>query len=351
MDVHEELLRGQAEVWQFMFAFTYSMALKSAVELRLADIMHSHGCPITLSQLASRIDSSCPDISHLARIMRMLVYKGIFAAHHPSDGGDETMYGTTHISKWLLHDSELSLAPMILVQNNQWLLAPWHYLSQCVKKGGTPFRKAHGSTFWDFASQNPQFNNLFNEAMACTTKITMKAFVSHYKVDGFNNIRSMVDVGGGTGTALAEIVKSHPHIKGINFDLQHVIATAPMHEGVSHVGGDMFDAIPNADAVLMKWILHDWGDEACIKILKNCRKAIPEKIGKVIIVDIVLQPDGSGLFDETRLVFDLLMMVDLSGGKERTELEWKKILEKGGFPRHRIIKIPALQSIIEAYPE
>ncbi|KDO38909.1 hypothetical protein CISIN_1g034578mg [Citrus sinensis] len=88
--------------------------------------------------------------------------------------------------------------------------------------------------------------------MACTTKITMKAFVSHYKVDGFNNIRSMVDVGGGTGTVLAEIVKSYPHIKGINFDLQHVIATAPTHEGVSHVGGDMFDAIPNADAVFMK---------------------------------------------------------------------------------------------------
>lgn len=57
MDVHEELLRGQAEVWQFMFAFTYSMALKSAVELRLADIMHLHGCPITLSQLASSTDS------------------------------------------------------------------------------------------------------------------------------------------------------------------------------------------------------------------------------------------------------------------------------------------------------
>ena len=57
MDVHEELLRGQAEVWQFMFAFTYSMALKSAVELRLPHIMHSHGCPITLSQLASRTDS------------------------------------------------------------------------------------------------------------------------------------------------------------------------------------------------------------------------------------------------------------------------------------------------------
>ncbi|GAY33257.1 hypothetical protein CUMW_006350 [Citrus unshiu] len=99
MDVHEELLRGQAEVWQLMFAFADSMALKSAVELRLADIMHSHGSPITLPQLASRIDSSCPDIPYLARLMRMLVRKGIFAVHQSSDGGDETLYKMTHISK------------------------------------------------------------------------------------------------------------------------------------------------------------------------------------------------------------------------------------------------------------
>lgn len=75
--------------------------------------------------------------------------------------------------------------------------------------------------------------------------------------------------------------------------------------------------------------MHNWGDEACVKILKNCRKAIPEKTGKVIIVDMVLKPDGNELFDETGLAFDLVMMVNTEGGKERTELEWKKILEKG----------------------
>ena len=102
---------------------------------------------------------------------------------------------------------------------------------------------------------------------------------------------------------------------------------------------------------MVQWILHDWSDEDCVKILRNCRKAIPAKSGKVTIVEIVLQPDGNGTFDELGLVFDLLMMAHSPGGKERTELQWKKLLEEGGFPRYKIISIPALPSIIEAYPE
>ena len=102
--------------------------------------------------------------------------------------------------------------------------------------------------------------------------------------------------------------------------------------------------------ILLQWVLHVWSDEHCIKILKNCRKAISEKIGKVIIVDIILEKDNNDLFDETHIVIDLLMMALTSGGKERTELEWKKLLEEGGFPRYKIIKIPTVPSIIEAYP-
>jgi hypothetical protein len=103
--------------------------------------------------------------------------------------------------------------------------------------------------------------------------------------------------------------------------------------------------------MLVQWVLHDWSDEHCIKILKNCRKAIQQKSGKVIIVDIVLEKDSNDLFDETRMAFDLLMMAHTTGGKERTELEWKKLLEEAGFGRYKIIKIPTIPSIIEAYPE
>ncbi|CAK9163257.1 unnamed protein product [Ilex paraguariensis] len=96
----------------------------------------------------------------------------------------------------------------------------------------------------------------------------------------------------------------------------------------------------------MIWIMHDCSDEDCIKILKNCREAIPKKTGKIV----VLQPGGYGPFDKVGLMFDLVMLTHFSGRKERTEVAWKKILEEGGFPSCKIIKIPALQYIIEAFP-
>ncbi|KAI6672934.1 hypothetical protein NL676_000840 [Syzygium grande] len=352
----EATLRGQANIWKLMFALADSMALKCAVELQIPDIIHSYGGrPVTLAQIASRIPSPSPGATYLARIMRLLARKNVFFAHcRQSEGGHEsheTLYSLTPSSRWLLQGpgSELSLAPMVLLEGHPRLMSPWQCFGDCVRGGGVAFERAHGHKIWDLAYENPEFNHLFNNAMACTSRILVRAILEGYK-EGFESIGSLVDVGGGIGVALVEIIKSYPHIQGINFDLHHVVATAPAHDGITYVGGDMFETIPHADAVFMKWIMHDWGDEDCIKILKNCRKAIPEKNGKVIIADIVLKPEGDGMFDEIGHAFDLAMMAHCSGGKERDELEWKKILEEGGFPRYSIIKTPSFLSIIEAYP-
>ncbi|KAG4159556.1 hypothetical protein ERO13_D02G181300v2 [Gossypium hirsutum] len=350
IELDEAMLQGQAEIWRYLYSFADSMALKSAVELRIADIIHSNGGAATLSQIASCINDSLtsPNITTLARIMRLLVRRKIFTIHPPSDGGDP-LYDLTHSSRWLLYDSEQTLVPMVLMENHPWQMAPWHYFSQCVKEGGVAFKKAHGCETWDLASRNPDFNKLFNDGLACTSKFITSAILSGYK-QGFNSIGSLVDVGGGTGGLISEIVKVYPHIKGVNFDLPHVVSTAPAYNGVSHIGGDMFHAIPNTDAIIMKWILHDWTDEECIKILRNCKKAIPRENGKVIIVEIILKEDGSGVFDDIGFVMDLVMFAH-TNGKERTEAEWKKILEGGGFSHYKIINIPALVSIIEAYPD
>nr|XP_048327676.1 (R,S)-reticuline 7-O-methyltransferase-like [Ziziphus jujuba var. spinosa] len=156
----------------------------------------------------------------------------------------------------------------------------------------------------------------------------------------------MVDVGCGIGAAISEIVKSYLHIKGINFDLPRVTVTAPSYPGVSHVGGDMFQGVPSADALFLKRQSLE-----AKQILRNCRKAIGEKNGKVIILDIFVKSECNEIFDEMGMVIDLLMLAHTSGGKERTEKEWKKILNEGGFTRYKIIKIQAILSIIEAYPE
>ena len=133
------------------------------------------------------------------------------------------------------------------------MISSWHSLSQCVKDGGLAFKKVHGCEVWDYASSNPEFNKVFNDAMSSTVEILMGVFLPAYK-DGFGSIGSLVDVGGGIGRTLSEIVKSHPHIKAVNFDMPHVIATAPIYEGVTHVGGNIFEAIPSGDAILLKVI-------------------------------------------------------------------------------------------------
>ncbi|KAF3443878.1 hypothetical protein FNV43_RR13568 [Rhamnella rubrinervis] len=346
----DESVRGQAEILQHISAYVTSMALKCAVDLRIADIIHSlGGGSITLSQIASAITgSSCPNVAYLERIMRLLVHKNIFTAHHPSDGG-ETLYGLTSSSKWILWDSKPSLAPYLVLQNEQSTIASLLCLSQCVKDGGLGFDKVHGCKIWEFTSANPEYNRLFNDAMSSSADILMRVFLPAYKF-GFSGIRSLVDVGGGIGTTLSEIVKSYPHIKGINFDLPHVIASAPFIEGVAHIGGDMLEAVPTGDAILLKAVLHIWTDEVCIKILKNCRKAIPENTGKIIILDVVLELQDNNIFEESRIALDLGMMM-FTGGKERTEAEWKNVLKKGGFPRYRITKLAAKESIIEAFPK
>ena len=245
------MLQAQADIWKYMFSFADSMALKSAVELHIPDIIHRHGGPITLSQIiASLSDAPSPNAAYLFRIMRLLVRRKIFSAHRTSDGGD-TLYGLTYSSRWLLSDSNINLAPMLLMENHPTLMAPWHYFSQCVREDGVAFKKANGLDIWELASKNDEFNKLFNQGMACTGRAAMMAIVEAYK-EGFESVESLVDVGGGTGGTVSEIVKAYPHIKCINFDLPHVVATAPEYDGVAHVGGDMFQSIPQADAVFMK---------------------------------------------------------------------------------------------------
>ncbi|MBA0586417.1 hypothetical protein Gorai_017159 [Gossypium raimondii] len=92
--------------------------------------------------------------------------------------------------------------------------------------------------------------------MECIAKFVTNAILLSYK-QGLSSVGLLVDVGGETRGLISEIVKAYPHINGVNFNLPHVISMAPAFNGVSHIASDMFCAIPNADTVIMKWILHD----------------------------------------------------------------------------------------------
>lgn len=155
-----ESLKGQELIWQLMFSFADSMALKCAIELRIADIIHSHGRPITLSQIASKIQSKSVDIPYLSRIMRFLVRKNVFMEQQ-DDHNMVSLYEPSASSRWLLRDSRSSLAPMVLMKTHPWTMRAWQYLGECVREGGIAFERAHGCGVWEFASAKPEFNKLF----------------------------------------------------------------------------------------------------------------------------------------------------------------------------------------------
>ncbi|KAF5755990.1 putative O-methyltransferase COMT-type, S-adenosyl-L-methionine-dependent methyltransferase [Helianthus annuus] len=347
----DAMLRGQAQILQYIYGALDGMAIRCCVELHIADIINNHGRPTTLSEISTAIDSPSINVDGLRRLMTFLVNRKVFDEMVESEESEcEPLYSLNYCSKWLLRDTNVTLAPLVMMRTDPVTNLPLHALSRSIKEGGTAFKAAHGKGLFDFCSLNSEFNRVFNEAMACTATITTNAVISHYK-DGFLGSKgSVVDVGGGTGIAISEIVKAYPHLKGINFDLSHVVSTAPKYDGITHVAGDMFKSIPPAETIFMKWILHDWSDDDCIKILQNCQKAIPKETGKLVIVEIVQQPIAHGIFDDIRLTYDLVMFSHFSGGRERTEREWKKLLNEGGFTRYNIIKIPTLQSVIEVFP-
>ncbi|KAH6558359.1 hypothetical protein KP509_1Z068200 [Ceratopteris richardii] len=181
--------------------------------------------------------------------------------------------------------------------------------------------------------------------MLCHSVLVMSKMLETYR--GFEDLHSLVDVGGGVGVCLGMITTKYPHIKGINLDLPHVIEAAPSHLGVQHVGGDMFVEIPEAEAMFMKWILHNWSDDHCLQILKNCHQSLPAN-GKVIALDALL-PDQVENSSEAHATYhmDLVMLAFHIGGKERTKDEIKALAITAGFSKLEVIHNVYGMSIME----
>ncbi|KAK6788340.1 hypothetical protein RDI58_016865 [Solanum bulbocastanum] len=150
------------------------------------------------------------------------------------------------------------------------------HFKDAILEGEIPFKKAHGVHAFEYHGKDSRFNGVFNKAMQNVTCIDMKRILECY--NGFQGVKEIIDVGGGLGISLASIISKYPNIKGINFDLPHVIKDAPTYKGIGHVGGDMFKSVPQGELILLKAILHDWDDEYCVKILKNCWRALPKEV-------------------------------------------------------------------------
>nr|XP_027060969.1 trans-resveratrol di-O-methyltransferase-like [Coffea arabica] len=171
------------------------------------------------------------------------------------------------------------------------LVKPWNFLTEWFQNDDpSPIDTAYGNNFWHYNAQEVRFGKMFNEAMASDNHLSVEVLMTKCK-SVFEGLTTLADVGGGTGKVARAIAQNFPNIKCTVYDLPHVVANQGGAENLEFLAGDMFQSVPRANAILLKWILHDWSDEDCVNILKNCKKAIPgrDKGGKVIIIDMVME--------------------------------------------------------------
>ncbi|XP_042485029.1 (RS)-norcoclaurine 6-O-methyltransferase-like [Macadamia integrifolia] len=341
-----EIMAARKLISKYAHGFMESMALKCVVELGIVDILHKHTKPMTLQELASGLSLPTVDMNRFQRLMRFVVhYMGLFTLDNKNG-----TYGLTHCSQCLLQDGESFMPPMILHGITDWMIGPWYSLSKSIQGGPTPFEMYHGVNCWDYLASHPDENRMFNEGQAAITREIIGVIVRQYGSWLFEGIGSIVDVGGGNGAAAKKIVKKFPNIKCTVLDLPHVIRgnSEKSNSEVEWVEGDMFLSVPHADTILLKYILHDWGDDDCVKILQRCKEAIPSEGGKVIIVEMVVEINPAETDISTMLTTDMFMMVN-TGGKERTKEEWEKLIRNAGFSKCKITPVLAIASVIEAY--
>ncbi|KAM7277099.1 hypothetical protein ACFE04_018965 [Oxalis oulophora] len=353
-----KLLEAHTHIWKHTFNFITSMSLKCAIELNIPDVIHSHGQPMTLSKLVSAPSINPKKIDCVYRLMRLLVHAGFFAQENvclsTSDSKKEG-YVLTTTSYLLLKDNPLSVSPWSLMILDPICMKPWEIMSTWFQNDdATSCYTTHKKMYWEISRDEPRFNKLFNEAMASDSLFVAGTLIKKYK-RLFEGLKSIVNVGGGTGTLTKAIASEFPDMDYVVHDLPHVVADLEDKNNLKYIGGDMFLAVPSANAVLLKWILHNWNDEECVQILKNCKESITNfksHGGKVIIIDIVMgnKKDKHERPFEVQLLMNLEMMV-LLNGKERNEKEWAKLFTNAGFHHYNIYySTLGESSIIEVYP-
>ena len=193
------------------------------------------------------------------------------------------------------------------------------------------------------AAAQPEESSIFNQAMADKSRSVIPAVLDAYDFSPFPVI---ADIGGGRGHLLRVILERTPAASGVLFDLPHVIREAPAHESarLRLQPGDFFaDALPTADAYLLMEVIHDWNDEDSARILAAVRRAAPSHARLLIVEAIVSEASGP----DFSKVLDVIMLA-VTGGRERTPSEYKALLSRAGFRLERVITTPSQYSIIEA---
>lgn len=325
----------QAQLGQMITGYWTSQAIYAAAKFGIADLL-AEG-PKSVEELANATGTK-PEL--LFRLLRALASAGIFAEE------GEKQFRMTPLAEPLRSDVEGSQRSLALMMGEAQYQA-WGNLADTLQTGDNAYEKVHGKPIFDHLAEQPDKARIFDDAMTGIHGREAGAVLDAYDFSGIN---VLADIGGGAGRNLIAILQKYPAMKGILFDLPHVIERArPNVEaaGVSDrcqlVSGDFFKAIPeDADAHLMRHIIHDWDDAKSLTILKNCHAALSS--GKKMLVIESVIPPGNNPFMAKFL--DLTMML-IPGGKERTEKEYRELYEDAGFDLTQIVPTSMEVSVVE----
>jgi hypothetical protein len=326
---HEQLLSISIGYWQ-------ANAVGLATQLGLADFL-AEG-PLTVEELAKRAEVNAPA---LFRLLRALESIGIFTQTAPG------VFANSPVSQLLRKDvpgSQEAMIRHLLVKGNGCYEA-WNDFDYTIQSGNSSVEKIYGCKYWDFLRANPQASEATNGAMRSVSISMTPAVTEAYDWARFPQI---VDVGGGIGTQIVSILDASPRSKGIVFDQPHVVTDSLQHNRLKAVAGNFFDSVPsNADAYLLRFVLHDWSDEEAAAILRSVRNSM--KPSATLILAELMIPEGPE--PTINKWTDLHMMVMCQSAQERTQVELQKLLAKERFELVETVATTSPITLLIAKPQ
>jgi hypothetical protein len=326
-------MSDQRDLLSMVTGYRVSAALNVAADLGISDLLVDG--PRTACELA---EATATDADTLHRLLRALATVGVY------DERPDGSYANTDLGEGLRSDVPGTLRPLARTLNSPELWSAWGHLGHSVRTGDNAFEALHGLDVWAHRQAHPDENEIFNATMAALTSLVAVAVADSYDFTGRSRV---VDIGGGEGVLLDAVLRRHPEVSGTVFDVPHAVAAAPLTPTLaprwSAVGGSFFDAVPEADAYLLKSILHDWPDDRCVEILRTCRRGLVPG-GVVLVVETVLGRPGF----EAQAAFSDLNMLVMPGGRERTEQEYAALFDAAGLVLTGVTDTPTRVSVVEA---
>lgn len=320
----------EAVLTQMLLGSLASQALYVAAKLGVADLLVEGPKPV--DELAKATDTDAPS---LYRVLRALASMGVFEER------ENQVFALTSNAEPLRSDVPNSLRDVTIFWGEDWHWEVWGKTLYSVKTGKSAWAQIHGDEVFDYFARNQEAGKIFDRAMTSFSGLATKAVLEAYD---FSCIETLVDIAGGQGRLINRILDAYPMMRGVLFDLPHVIERANVGDRLELATGDFFVSVPaGGDAYIMKHIIHDWDDERAITILKNIKQAMNPG-GRVLVVESVIA-DGNG--QDFGKLLDIEMLVS-PGGKERTAAEYEDLFRRAGLRLTRIVATKSPYSVIEA---